>query len=131
MKKQVYYSLIPSTGRVGYGYKSINERAIPDSKRHLWSFYPFVIRLGNNYYYKIREKGFTVMTEDDFVLVSKKIDSFPEQWELYGLKPIYEKGVCLPRCTVLRRLRYIFFEPNKLDFMEYITPSEPDREPEL
>ena len=132
MGKQVYYAVVPKNGRVAYGYQNINADLIPASRRHLWSSYPFLIRKGGHYYYKHRGVGYIQIQADDTILISKKMDeclNAPEQWELYGLIPIYEKGVCLEHCTVLRRLWYFFFEPDKTDYMAYIHPREPDSGP--
>lgn len=132
MEKQVYYAVVQKDGKVAYGYQNINAELIQSSKRHLWASYPFILRDGDYYYYKHRKGGYTKMQAEDTILISKKMDeclNAPEQWELYGLIPIYEKGVCLEQCTVLRRLWYFFFEPDKTDYMAYIHPREPDSEP--
>jgi hypothetical protein len=130
----VYFAVYSEDDEPLYGYKSIKEEAIPDSRRHLWASYPFVLKVKGQYYYKIKCVGYGIIIEDDFALISRKTeetDTSPAFWELYGLKPIFQNGVCLDRCTVLRKLHYTFSEPTKLDFLAYVDPVELDTEPDI
>lgn len=125
--KTVHYALIKPNGKVYYGFNEIQIES--EEKRHLWSSYNFILESDGKFYYKVKGADFQLLQEDDYCLVSRKIDSEPDQWELYGLLPIFKNGVCLEKCTVLRKLWYVFFEPTGPDFLEYIRPREPDGEP--
>lgn len=125
--KTVHYALVQPTGKVYYGFKEV--RIESEEKRHLWSSYKFVLQSDGKYYYKVKGGAFQLLTENDYFLVARKIDSEPDQWEIYGLVPIFKNGVCLDKCTVLRKLWYVFFEPTGPDFLAYINPQEPDSEP--
>lgn len=132
---QVYFAIFRKNDKPLYGYNTLNEEAIHNAKRHLWSSYPFILKSGNSYYYKVKKFGYRLLEETDFILVAKKTaetEISPAEWELYGLKPIcLSNGQCTDRCTVLRRLHYTFMPPTRRDYLNYMNPVEMDREPAI
>ena len=73
--KTVHYALVQPTGKVYYGFKEV--RIESEEKRHLWSSYKFVLQSDGKYYYKVKSGAFQLLTENDYFLVARKIDSEP------------------------------------------------------